>query len=128
MTQATKQDWLDFLATRQLSGDGQDFGEPGAELVAARDATIVVPLVDQDLIRASGEDAHVFLHNLLTNDVENLPADGVRFAGFCTAKGRLLATFTFGTTGRTCCWPCRPTFSRPFSRNSRCSSCAARSS
>lgn len=93
MTQATKQDWLDFLATRQLSGDGQDFGEPGAELVAARDATIVVPLVDQDLIRASGEDAHVFLHNLLTNDVENLPADGVRFAGFCTAKGRLLATF-----------------------------------
>lgn len=93
MTQATKQDWLDFLATRQLSGDGQDFGEPDAELVAARDATIVVPLVDQDLIRASGEDAHVFLHNLLTNDVENLPADGVRFAGFCTAKGRLLATF-----------------------------------
>lgn len=93
MTQATKQDWLDFLATRQLGGDGEHFGEPGAELVAARDATIVVPLVDQDLIQASGEDAHVFLHNLLTNDVENLPADGVRFAGLCTAKGRLLATF-----------------------------------
>lgn len=93
MTQATKQDWLDFLATRQLSGDGEHFGSPGAELVAARDATVVVPLIDQDLIRASGEDARGFLHNLLTNDVENLPADGVRFAGFCTAKGRLLATF-----------------------------------
>ncbi len=93
MTQATKQDWLDFLATRQLSGDGEHFGSPGAELVAARDATVVVPLIDQDLIRASGEDACGFLHNLLTNDVENLPADGVRFAGFCTAKGRLLATF-----------------------------------
>ena len=93
MTQATKQDWLAFLATRQLSGDGEHFGEPGRELAAARDATIVVPLVDQDLIRASGEDARSFLHNLLTNDVENLPAEGVRFAGFCTAKGRLLATF-----------------------------------
>ena len=93
MTQATKQDWLDFLATRQLSGDGEHFGNPGAELVAARDATVVVPLIDQDLIRASGEDAPGFLHNLLTNDVENLADDGVRFAGLCTAKGRLLATF-----------------------------------
>lgn len=93
MTQAMKQDWLDFLATRQLSDDGEHFGNPGAELVAARDATVVVPLIDQDLIRASGEDAPGFLHNLLTNDVENLADDGVRFAGLCTAKGRLLATF-----------------------------------
>lgn len=86
-------DWQDFLARGGLSADGESFGDPGRELVAARDGTVVVPLVDLAAIRASGEDAATFLHNLMTNDVQNLPAGGVRFAGFCTPKGRLLATF-----------------------------------
>jgi folate-binding protein YgfZ len=63
------------------------------DLAAARDASVLVHLADQGLIRASGSDAVPFLHNLITNDVQNLAADGVRFAGFCTPKGRLLATF-----------------------------------
>jgi folate-binding protein YgfZ len=52
-----------------------------------------VPLADQGLIRASGDDAANFLHNLLTNDIEHLPADGARHAGICTPKGRLIASF-----------------------------------
>src|SRR5690606_6856715 len=59
----------------------------------AKAAPVVVPLLDSALIRASGEDNAAFLHNLMTNDVTGIPADGVRFAGFCTPKGRLMATF-----------------------------------
>jgi hypothetical protein len=51
-------------------------------------------LADHGLIRVSGPDAVSFLHNLLTNDITHLPPDGVRHAGFCTPKGRLIATFT----------------------------------
>lgn len=87
------QDWKDFLAHQGAHADAESFGDLPAELVAARDATVLVPLLDQGVIRAAGEDAPSFLHNLLTNDVQNLAPDGVRFAGFCTAKGRLLATF-----------------------------------
>lgn len=41
----------------------------------------------------AGDDARAFLHAQLTNDVENLPAGRARYAGWCSAKGRLLATF-----------------------------------
>lgn len=53
----------------------------------------VAPLTDLGLIEASGEDASSFLHNQLTNDVIHLGTEEVRLAGYCTAKGRLLATF-----------------------------------
>jgi folate-binding protein YgfZ len=88
-----RQDWTEFL-TRQGAGNGfADFGDLTAELKAARDATVVAPLADFGLIRATGEEAAPFLHNLLTNDVKGLAPDGVRFAGLCTAKGRLIASF-----------------------------------
>ena len=45
------------------------------------------------LLLATGEDARAFLHAQLTNDVENLAPDTARYAGWCSAKGRLLATF-----------------------------------
>jgi tRNA-modifying protein YgfZ len=93
------QSWLDFLSKQSLAADGDTFGDLPGELAAARDGTVVVPLADHAAIRASGEDAATFLHNLLTNDIQNLPADGVRFAGFCTPKGRLLATFTIWHDG-----------------------------
>jgi len=40
-----------------------------------------------------GPDARAFLHAQLTNDVEHLPFDRARRAGWCSAKGRLLASF-----------------------------------
>lgn len=43
-------------------------------------------------MRVAGADARAFLHAQLTNDIEHLPADRVCRAGWCTAKGRLLAT------------------------------------
>jgi folate-binding protein YgfZ len=45
------------------------------------------------LLLVTGADARAFLHAQLTNDIENLPADRAALAGWCSAKGRLLASF-----------------------------------
>jgi folate-binding protein YgfZ len=45
------------------------------------------------LIRARGADAAGFLQSQLTNDVLGLDAAHARWAGWCSAKGRLLASF-----------------------------------
>ncbi|MBL8316597.1 MAG: folate-binding protein YgfZ [Rubrivivax sp.] len=50
-------------------------------------------LTDWGVIRAQGEDARKFLHGQLTQDIEHLAAGQARLAGYCSAKGRLLATF-----------------------------------
>lgn len=49
-------------------------------------------LTDWGVIRAHGEDAAKFLHSQLTQDFALLGMEEARFAGFCSAKGRLLAT------------------------------------
>jgi folate-binding protein YgfZ len=53
----------------------------------------LTPLPDWGLIRASGADARSFLHGQLTQDVLHLAAGQARLAGYCSAKGRLLASF-----------------------------------
>ena len=55
--------------------------------------TSVAKLDQYGLLHAAGEDARAFLHAQLTNDLENLPPGQARYAGWCSAKGRLLATF-----------------------------------
>ncbi|MCF8198820.1 MAG: folate-binding protein [Sulfuritalea sp.] len=87
------QEWISTLVSQGLTEDGSSFGNASDELIAARDGAVAAPLIDQGLIRASGADAAVFLHNLLTNDIKGIAPDGARFAGFCTPKGRLLALF-----------------------------------
>jgi folate-binding protein YgfZ len=52
----------------------------------------VAPLSDLGLIAFTGEEAAHFLHNQLTNDIEHLGMTEARLAGYCTPKGRLLAT------------------------------------
>ncbi len=56
-------------------------------------------IADQGLIRASGEDAANFLHNLLTNDISHLAPGTARHAGLCTAKGRMIASFLIWREG-----------------------------
>lgn len=67
----------------------------GAEAVdrSTLAAGFVAPLTDYGLMAFSGEDAGKFLHNQLTNDVEHLGTEEARLAGYCSPKGRLLATF-----------------------------------
>jgi hypothetical protein len=45
------------------------------------------------ILAVSGAEARDFLHAQLTNDIANLPLDRAALAGWCTAKGRLLASF-----------------------------------
>jgi tRNA-modifying protein YgfZ len=45
------------------------------------------------VIRAQGEEAAKFLHNQLTQDFALLTPAEARLAAFCTAKGRMLASF-----------------------------------
>ncbi len=49
-------------------------------------------LTDWALLRAHGPDAAAFLQSQLTQDVLGLQRDHVRFAGYCSPKGRLLAS------------------------------------
>jgi folate-binding protein YgfZ len=85
-------DWNTFIAAQGLAADGTTFGKLSEELDVAQHAGVIAPLVDFGLIRASGPDAAGYLHNLLTNDVNGITGHNARFAGFCTAKGRVLAT------------------------------------
>ncbi|MBL0143183.1 MAG: folate-binding protein YgfZ [Betaproteobacteria bacterium] len=60
--------------------------------------TSALPLVcdltpSNALLRVSGDDAAEFLHNQFTNDVKGLAVGGAQWNGWCTPKGRLLATF-----------------------------------
>jgi folate-binding protein YgfZ len=53
----------------------------------------VARLVDWGVIRARGADATSFLHGQLSSDIAHLDASRARLAGYCSAKGRLLASF-----------------------------------
>jgi folate-binding protein YgfZ len=55
--------------------------------------TAIAKLDQYGLLHVAGGDARAFLHAQLTNDVENLAPGRARYAGWCSAKGRLLATF-----------------------------------
>ncbi len=88
--------WHAFLAGRGARlehGRVASFGEPHAELLAARDGTIVADLSHNALLEVTGDDAGAFLHAQFTNDVQALPDGGAQWSGWCSVKGRLLATF-----------------------------------
>jgi len=59
----------------------------------------MVALPHWGLMRAHGEDAQTFLQGQLTNDVAQLGPHEVRLAGFCSAKGRLQASFLVWRAG-----------------------------
>jgi hypothetical protein len=50
-------------------------------------------LSEHGLLEVTGADARAFLHAQLSNDIEHLAAGQARYAGWCSPKGRLLATF-----------------------------------
>jgi len=78
-----------------------------AERPAAADFDAVVnggayALLSQfGVIDASGEDAAAFLHGQLTNDIQHLDVAGARLAGYCSPKGRLLASLLAWKAGDT---------------------------
>ena len=92
--------WREFLGAAGarfndalVSAQVTDFGDPQAELAAARDATILAPLTHLGLIECAGDDAKSFLHGQLTSDVNHLAAGQTQHSAWCSAKGRMLASF-----------------------------------
>jgi folate-binding protein YgfZ len=76
-----------------------DFGDAAAERAAVRDESYVADLSHRALLSFEGADARDFLHGQLTCDVAGLPEDLATYGGYCTAKGRLLATFLLWRQG-----------------------------
>jgi folate-binding protein YgfZ len=69
------------------------FAAPTAELDAVLHGPVLARLDEFGRIRVDGPDAATFLQSQLTNDVANLDPSSVQLNGYCTPKGRLLATF-----------------------------------
>jgi folate-binding protein YgfZ len=70
----------------------------GALLLSARKveghpAAPPYPGADWGVISAAGADCASFLHGQLTQDIQHLAEGEARLAGYCSAKGRLLASF-----------------------------------
>ena len=72
---------------------GDDNSRMNENLIAIPRIDGAARLIDWGVIRAVGPDARSFLHNQLTNDLLHLDATQARLAGYCSAKGRLLASF-----------------------------------
>lgn len=67
--------------------------------MSTQSVPFVVDLSPNALIAVTGDEASAFLHNQFTNDVEALAPGTAQWNGWCTAKGRLLATFPLVNTG-----------------------------
>jgi hypothetical protein len=91
--------WQEFTEQQHLQiNDGKLSGQASVWNKAAFQEGFVTLLADTGLIQAEGDDAASFLHNQLSNDVEHLSASEVRRAAYCTAKGRMLASFVYWKT------------------------------
>jgi tRNA-modifying protein YgfZ len=88
--------WTDFLSAQGASFDGAavtGFGDPAAELSAARGAAVLCDLGPLSSLAVEGRDAATFLQGQLTNDVEALAVGASQFSAWCSPKGRALANF-----------------------------------
>ena len=79
--------WLDFHCSK---APYQEDADPHTGMVSA--------LTHLGVLATSGPDAENFLHNQLTNDVLGLERGALHLAGYCSAKGRLLATLVIWKT------------------------------
>ncbi len=90
-------DWKSFLQKCGVEFDGRDrvasFGNPERELRVALSGAVFADLSHQGLLAVRGKDAQEFLQGQFTNDLRNLGENTSQLNGYCSAKGRLLATF-----------------------------------
>ncbi len=80
---------------------GGTWSAPLADFARAEQAVVWAELAELGLIEADGADAAAFLHSQLTNDVVHQDDVQVLRNGYCSAKGRLLATFDLWRSGDT---------------------------
>lgn len=86
--------WQDFLTRNGAVFENGKVTHFGAqELQAAAVGTVLVDLSHLGLIKATGEDTQNFLQGQFTNDVRKVNPALAQISGWCSPKGRLLATF-----------------------------------
>jgi folate-binding protein YgfZ len=88
--------WQEYLTTRHAQfqdGAVLHFGDAAGELAATQDGTVLCELGHFGALRVSGEEAQVFLQNLLSSDVKAVTPTRAQTSSFNTPKGRTLATF-----------------------------------
>lgn len=93
--------WLDVLAAhggRIENGEVMSFGDAAAELRAAADGSVVVPLTGFGVLDFAGADAADFLQGQVSCDVKGLADDRSTFGTYNTPKGRMLASFLLWRT------------------------------
>ena len=96
------QDWQNFLAAQGAQiqdGVVSHFGAAAAELLSARDGTVLCDLSQYGTLRVSGVEAQSFLQNLLSNDIREVSSTRAQLSSFNTAKGRVLATMLIWRDG-----------------------------
>jgi folate-binding protein YgfZ len=64
-----------------------------APIFVTMQSDLVADLSHNALLGVTGDDAAAFLHAQFTNDVQSLALGDAQWNGWCSAKGRLLATF-----------------------------------
>ena len=92
-----KAEWKSFLTGNGAEFDGAEqvlhFGSLRRELSMAMNGTVFADLSYQGLLAVRGADAQDFLQGQFTNDLRSLDATQSQLNGYCSPKGRLLATF-----------------------------------
>jgi folate-binding protein YgfZ len=95
-------DWNRFLIERGATLEGEvvtGFGDLRGELAAARDGAVLCDLAPLGAIAVSGPEAEAFLQGQLTSDVAQLAEGAVQRSAWCSAKGRVVASFLLRRIG-----------------------------
>ncbi len=94
-------DWAAFLANNAAvvdDGEVRNFGNPVGELSAASRSPVAADLSQLGILYFHGADTTTFLQGQLSCDLGAISIDGCSYGSYCTAKGRVLATFLLWRT------------------------------
>ena len=97
-TEATEAPYWQICGAERDDTDMACLRDLRAELKAAQDGAVIAPLTHFGLIVCAGVEARGFLHAQVTSDINHLREKQASYAGWCNAKGRLLANFLLWQT------------------------------
>ena len=95
-------DWQNFLQQQHAhfqDGAVQHFGDAAGELVAAQNSTVLCDLNQFGTLKVTGDEAQIFLQNLLSSDVREVSDQHAQISSLNSPKGRMLATFLIWRVG-----------------------------
>ena len=87
------QQWLQSAGAQIEDGIARNFGNPQAELEAARAGGVLADLSHLGVLEFAGEDSEAYLQGQLSCDVCSIGASSSSYGSYCTPKGRMLADF-----------------------------------